>query len=356
MAILEKVQRNSNIELLRIVLIIMVIFLHFNNGEMGGAFNYIDEKPASKFFLYFLESLSICAVNCFMIISGYFLAYNKKVKIARIVDLFLIVVFYQFLNFFVSILLFDKSFSLKSLLFCFIPANFFFILYSVTYIFSPFIVKIFDSLSEKKQDLFLGLSILIFIVYPTFLNLVENLIGKSMVSISPISTNFGTGEGYTIVQFLCDFSIGIYLKRRKPKIKNSFLVVLYILSSFIMTFGIEKFPSLYNYCSLFTVINAVCLFLFFNKLNIKNKAVNFIAKSVFAIFCLHVSFFTLETWRRFFITENHLTGGTINVIFWSFISVFSMFLFSLSIDVLVRFTIGKIKNKLLLKVNFEFEV
>lgn len=29
-------RRNSNIELLRIILMIMVITLHFNNGEMGG--------------------------------------------------------------------------------------------------------------------------------------------------------------------------------------------------------------------------------------------------------------------------------------------------------------------------------
>ena len=28
--------RNSNIELLRIILMIMVITLHFNNGEIGG--------------------------------------------------------------------------------------------------------------------------------------------------------------------------------------------------------------------------------------------------------------------------------------------------------------------------------
>ena len=74
---MEKTARNSNIELLRIILMFMVILLHFNNSEMGGAFNYAENKPLNSFILYFLESLSICAVNCFMIISGYFLAYNK---------------------------------------------------------------------------------------------------------------------------------------------------------------------------------------------------------------------------------------------------------------------------------------
>lgn len=33
---MKKSGRNSNIELLRIILIIMVITLHFNNGDIGG--------------------------------------------------------------------------------------------------------------------------------------------------------------------------------------------------------------------------------------------------------------------------------------------------------------------------------
>ena len=42
----------------------------------------VQDNMLGRVILYLLESLSICAVNCFMIISGYFLAYNKKVKLA----------------------------------------------------------------------------------------------------------------------------------------------------------------------------------------------------------------------------------------------------------------------------------
>ena len=51
---MSKLERNSNIELLRIILMFMVILLHFNNSEMGGAFNYVENKPLNSFILYFL--------------------------------------------------------------------------------------------------------------------------------------------------------------------------------------------------------------------------------------------------------------------------------------------------------------
>lgn len=85
-----KLERNSNIELLRIVLMFMVILLHFNNGSMGGAFNYVTDVQINSFILYLLESFSICAVNCFMVISGYFLAYNKTLNCLKLLIYFLL--------------------------------------------------------------------------------------------------------------------------------------------------------------------------------------------------------------------------------------------------------------------------
>ena len=108
---MDKTIRNSNIELLRIVLMFMVILLHFNNGSMGGAFNYVKNLPVNSFVLYFFESLSICAVNCFMIISGYFLAYNKTVKLSKIVDLLFIVILYNLFDLILAILLKENVFS-----------------------------------------------------------------------------------------------------------------------------------------------------------------------------------------------------------------------------------------------------
>ena len=64
-----KKERQSNIELLRIFLMLGVIILHYNGvGALYSAhgINYL--------IVIGLESLCICAVDLFMLISGYFSA------------------------------------------------------------------------------------------------------------------------------------------------------------------------------------------------------------------------------------------------------------------------------------------
>lgn len=97
--------RASNFELLRIVLILMVISLHYLNGKMGGALN--TKNIALGEFNYYLsriiESACIIAVNCFVLITGYFMCNKKKIKIGKILDLFLIVFFYNIIIYILNI-------------------------------------------------------------------------------------------------------------------------------------------------------------------------------------------------------------------------------------------------------------
>ena len=52
--------RNTNIEILRILSILGVIILHYNNENMGGALAYTSDLALNKFILLFFECLSIC--------------------------------------------------------------------------------------------------------------------------------------------------------------------------------------------------------------------------------------------------------------------------------------------------------
>ena len=350
----DKTIRNSNIELLRIVLMFMVILLHFNNGSMGGAFNYVKNIPVNNFILYLFESLSICAVNCFMIISGYFLAYNKTVKLSKIVDLLFIVILYNLFDLMLSIVLNENVFSLKALVGCFIPANYFAIFYIITYIFSPFVALIFDNTTKKIQNLLLFFTLVIFVLLPTFIDIVNNL-GLNLNGISPISIN-GNGAGYTIVQFVVCLIIGFYLRRNNINGNTFLLIIIYVLSSIIMTLFIHKLPSLYNYCSVFTVVNAICLFLLFNKLNFNNKIVNYISKSVFAIYCIHTHYSINLLWKKYLILPKFVGGGISEMLICMIISVVVMFVFCLVIDIIVRYTINLIKDKLLTKMPVLFSL
>lgn len=342
---MKKTERNSNVELLRILLMIFVILLHFNNKKTGGAFNLVYDNSVEKFILYFLESFGICAVNCFMIILGYFLAYNKKVKLGKALDLVLIVIFYRVFDYIISVFLGFEMFSVKSFCFRFVPVNYFAVFYIVTYIFSPFLVKLFDSISEKNQCYFVFVVVVIFVIWPSVIDLGMNLIsGLQLEGVSTISIS-GNMRGYTIVQFFVDIIIGMYLRRKKINPKSWILLVTYLGPVLIMTFGISRFPSLYDYCSIFTFISAISLFLLFNKLNFQSKVVNFISKSVFAIFCIHTLPVANILWRKYFITPEHISSGTGKMFIWTIISVAVMFTACLCLDIIVRYTFGFLKNK-----------
>lgn len=73
-----KKTRESGIELLRILLMIGVIILHINNADIGGALKYVDNNSVNYIVLLILENIFVCAVDIFVIITGYF--YVKVIK------------------------------------------------------------------------------------------------------------------------------------------------------------------------------------------------------------------------------------------------------------------------------------
>ena len=90
-------ERLNNFELLRILSMLMVVFLHvlsftgLLSKHSNGGFNY--------YIVWGLESLSFVAVNCFVLISGYFLI-DSSFKWKKIFKLWLKVFFYSIVLFF----------------------------------------------------------------------------------------------------------------------------------------------------------------------------------------------------------------------------------------------------------------
>ena len=90
-----KKERQSNIELLRILAIMGVIVLHYNNAEMGGGgLGYVAKDSINEWVLRFFESVFICAVDLFVLITGYFMC-KSQISIRKYVKLFLEVQFYM---------------------------------------------------------------------------------------------------------------------------------------------------------------------------------------------------------------------------------------------------------------------
>ena len=115
---MKNCKRNSNIELLRIVLMSFVITLHYNG--MGGHALELYTSGVNFYFTRFTEAFGICAVDCFVLISGFFLSYNRKIKVKKILHILIVVIGLKFFDFLFQILIDGNNFSLRSFVACFL--------------------------------------------------------------------------------------------------------------------------------------------------------------------------------------------------------------------------------------------
>ena len=121
-AVEKNKSRNSNIELLRIIAAIMVVMLHYNFSR---AICQVPNGSVNEIVLYVLESISICAVNVFIMISGYFMVFSKKRRICKIAELLLQVIAFKVIVFGMSCVSASDNFSLVNLLKAFVPNNYY---------------------------------------------------------------------------------------------------------------------------------------------------------------------------------------------------------------------------------------
>lgn len=289
-------ERQSNFELLRIILIIFVAILHYNSGV---AFSFINEASfTSKAFLYGIESFSLCAVNTFVCLSGFFLSNKSKISIRKIIHLFLVLFVFRIL-FYIPNSIVHHNFQIKEVILCFFPNNYYANLYSVVFLLSPFLNLITNNLTPKRNKAFLILLISLFSILPTITDYIYPTLfnGNQPSSISAIS-KFGNGQGFTLINFILLYYIGSYIARMKYKSINKplFIYLFSSLSIFILMF-INR-PAVISYCNIFVILQAASLIILFSNINLQSKAVNFIAKSVWGIYVIHISF--IEIYCKYF--------------------------------------------------------
>lgn len=90
---MKKKTRQANIELLRIIAMLMVVTLHYL-VKGGSTSSLVDNFSAINVVLWFVKALCIVAVNVYVLISGYFLL-EAKWSVSRLVRLWFQVVFYS---------------------------------------------------------------------------------------------------------------------------------------------------------------------------------------------------------------------------------------------------------------------
>lgn len=341
---MENTKRNSNIELLRIVLMFFVITLHYNG--MGGHALELYASGLVFYFTRFTEALGVCAVDCFVLVSGYFLSYNRKIKAKKILHILLVVIGLKFFDFFLQILIDGNNFSLRHFVACFLPTNYYATFYLVLYVLSPFVSKLFDSFKDKKQAMvFIGILIFLFSLFPFCLEFANHILGLNVGGMNTVNAFTGSESGYTIVNFLLLYCVGAFISRYQINLKNVCLWMTYLIS-LICIFVLEFIDSdsALSYASPFVILNAVCLFMLFLKISFSSKVVNCVSAATFGVFCLHTGNFLGTKWSLFDIPvlKNSRGGVLINSLF----VVFMMTAVCYGIDLVLRLLVSPLRKKL----------
>lgn len=257
-------KRNSNIELLRIISMIMVIILH--GLKSSGALDY---SQGVNYWVYWGgEALCIVAVNIFVLISSYFMVSSNSFNALRIVRVLSVVYSYTLICSLMNFIISGVQPSTKEILMMIFPIltkKYWFVnSYLLFYAISPFLNKLLHSLSRKSLEYLILILIIVFPLRLTFL---------------PLSWSQDGLGGYSIVLFIVLYFIAAWIrlyfesgKIQSSEYKPFRFLLLYFLSAgvlllskwILMHFLSESYSTkFYSYISIFAIFQSICLFLFF---------------------------------------------------------------------------------------------
>ena len=255
-------QRQISLEILRILCMLFIVTGHVS--ARGGLDSYITIAPH--------------AVNCFVLISGYFLI-NSKFKAERFLRTAIETIFYTFI---VTIILYacNKAdiYDITKSIMPFAPTKFsywFVNKYLAVILLSPFIGKVCSNLTKRQYQILLA-SLL--------------LIGSTFVKVFPLGELFS--NGFSLLWMITVFITGGYLRLHAPEFKYWGISTLILLAAYnlcnLYSAGIIQL----GYNSLITYALAITTFMWFNNLKISGtgiiaKSTMLIAPHVFAAYLIH---------------------------------------------------------------------
>lgn len=280
---MNRAERNSNFEILRILSMTMILGLHYLNSGMGGGLD--TTNAINHVIAYSLESVFISSVNCFILISGYFLLHKRVTGFSKAVELYLLMVLYDLFLFLFAILSREISFSRKEVLYLLFPflagRRWFLRSYIILLLFVPFLNVLIQHLTQKSHAFMCAIQLMLFSVWPTFL---------------PNAPT--TDSGYGIINFITLYLIATYLKKYvvfNGKRKNvimagacyAFFTVIICLCSFT-----KMKHHAWDYNNLFVIFASISLFvMFLNMTERNNRTVNLLSGTMFDVYIIHTSFY-----------------------------------------------------------------
>ena len=284
-------EKNYGIDALRILSMFMVTILHVLT--QGGILNASGRFTSQYEVGWLLQTMAFCAVNVYALISGYVWVYAKY-RYRNLMELWLQVFFYTVSITILFRLLCPSSVSALDWIKAIFPVMFNQYWYFSSYVALFLFISLFNIILEKmeKRQLQFCVGMILF-----FFSVVQTLFYSDV---------FGTNDGYSAIWLMILYLIGAYV-RKYGKSGNG-KAVKFLIGYFAMT-GLNWLSKLIieiltlhflgevragnyliSYKSPTIVMAAVCLLLFFEKINISpfwKKIIRFFSPMAFGVYLIH---------------------------------------------------------------------
>lgn len=286
-----KKQRNSSIEVLRIIAMLFIVISHFSVHGVGDYISLNDMTPCFNKYLLQSTQLGSLSVDIFVMISGYF-CIKSKFRIEKFIKLVLQVFFYSMLFFIAFTALGITDFSVKALITSFFPAMFkkywFFTAYLLLYALTPFINK-YLNVENRKNHLALIIILLVVLRY---------------IPLAVSTINESSSSSIAFADLLVSYLVGAYLRLYPDNFlnkKNNSVIALIICAVIsVSSVGVISFASKYvsalsNHITLFygrtsalMIIIAASALVIAGKINIgEKKFINAVSACTFGVYLIH---------------------------------------------------------------------
>ena len=287
----KKTIRNMNMDLLRIVSMLLIVLLH-SIDHSGVLEEAIDCSSVVDIYVMYVYSFTRICVNCYVLLSGYFLV-KSQFRIQKLLTLWLEVVFYSFFIKLIFMLLGQTPFSFVSLASCVFPVvtgrYWFVTIYFALYIISPFLNKFIYAVNQKEFTLF---------------NIVLCGLFSIWSSIHPAIAGVNSGGGWGLAWFVVLYFAAAWFRLYyRPNFKFIRKICLVLLFPVITTFmfvgagitGSGLLKSIANqwcrYDSIPVYIASVSLFMVFINIKVENQIIKrliaIVSPATFGVYMIH---------------------------------------------------------------------
>jgi len=326
-------KRDSGIEVLRIMAIMMVIAIHaFNNG------NYFEEavnvggfvKQVSTGIRIFLRP----AVNIFVIITGYFMVKMKfdiKKAYKRVLRIYLIILFYSIVLYLLTFLLGPKYYTidgvkdselimvLKMIMPVTAQSWYFLSHYIMLCLLAPFVNIILQNI--KKEDYHVLLAV------TTFLMSIWFLLSDLRLFDEVVRVKFFAGiqEGKSVFSFLHIYIIGGYIRLHTPRREKAnpkyllYALGCVIVNGFLTTIledVLELQDMVLRYTNPIVILMAAWLLMYFKDLHFYSKIVNALGSTTIGIYAIHEFKYVREAlWNMFDFKKVDCSNMFLNLVY-----------------------------------------